>query len=201
MPGLYYGLSFVYGIATKLWGERDMKRLLIVFQIVAVVVLGAQDIIDVGVRGISDARRDGVQKDRLEAIMDAKRPACEQAGITIESTTPVENLQMGYDLGGSQRAAVWRAGGAASRPWARVSAEGARSRGGLSPVPARMCPPIAAASMLIRRSVSPAGSPRKTVVNQRHSTPSGRESRYISSPRASGRGPRGASSKKIFRCR
>ncbi|MCK4579183.1 MAG: hypothetical protein KAU50_10360 [Candidatus Marinimicrobia bacterium] len=44
-----------------------MKRLLIVFQVVAAVVLSAQDIIDVGVRGISDANRDGVQKDRLEA--------------------------------------------------------------------------------------------------------------------------------------
>ena len=83
-----------------------MKRLLMVFQMVAAVVLGAQDIINVGVRGISDAHRDGVQKDRLEAIMDAKRQACEKAGISIESTTTVENFQMVYDLVESQAAAV-----------------------------------------------------------------------------------------------
>ena len=83
-----------------------MKRLLIVFQIVAAVMLGAQDIIDVGVRGISDANRDGVQQDRLEAIMDAKRQACEKAGIRIESSTTVENFQMVYDLVESQAAAV-----------------------------------------------------------------------------------------------
>ena len=58
-----------------------MKRLLIVFHIAA-VALCAQDIIDVGVRGISDANRDGVQQDRLEAIMDTKRQACEKAGLT-----------------------------------------------------------------------------------------------------------------------
>ncbi|MCH8836665.1 MAG: hypothetical protein IIA60_02560 [Candidatus Marinimicrobia bacterium] len=83
-----------------------MKRLFIMFQMVAAVVLGAQDIISVGVRGISDANRDGVQKDRLEAIMDAKRQACEKAGISIESTTTVENFQMVYDLVESQAAAV-----------------------------------------------------------------------------------------------
>ena len=83
-----------------------MKRLFMVFQMVAAVVLGAQDIINVGVRGISDANRDGVQKDRLEAIMDAKRQACEKAGISIESTTTVENFQMVYDLVESQAAAV-----------------------------------------------------------------------------------------------
>jgi len=83
-----------------------MKRLLIVFQIVAAVVLCAQDIIDVGVRGISDANRDGIQQDRLEAIMDAKRQACEQAGLSIESTTTVENFQTVYDLIETQAAAV-----------------------------------------------------------------------------------------------
>lgn len=83
-----------------------MNRLLIVFQMVAAVMLGAQDIINVGVRGICDAHRDGVQKDRLEAIMDAKRQACEKAGISIESTTTVENFQMVYDLVESQAAAV-----------------------------------------------------------------------------------------------
>ena len=38
--------------------------------------------------------------------MDAKRQACEKAGISIESTTTVENFQMVYDLVESQAAAV-----------------------------------------------------------------------------------------------
>ncbi len=83
-----------------------MKRLLIIIQIVAAAVLCAQDIIDVAVRGISDANRDGIQQDRLEAILDAKRQACEQAGLSIESTTTVENFQAVYDLVETKAAAV-----------------------------------------------------------------------------------------------
>ena len=49
----------------------------------------AQDIIDVAVKGISDNARDGAQKDRQEAILDAKRQACEKAGMTLESKTTV----------------------------------------------------------------------------------------------------------------
>ena len=83
-----------------------MKRLLMVFLMVTTMILGAQDIIEVGVRGISDANRDGVQQDRLEAIMDAKRQACEKAGVRIESSTTVENFQTVYDLVETQAAAV-----------------------------------------------------------------------------------------------
>lgn len=83
-----------------------MKRLLMVFLMVTAMMLSAQDIIEVGVRGISDANRDGVQQDRLEAIMDAKRQACEKAGVRIESSTTVENFQTVYDLVESQAAAV-----------------------------------------------------------------------------------------------
>ncbi len=68
--------------------------------------LMAQEIIDVGVRGISDAQRDGAQKDRLEAILDAKRQACERAGIKIESKTTVENFQAVYDYVEAQAEAV-----------------------------------------------------------------------------------------------
>ncbi len=48
-------------------------------------LLLAQDVIDVAVKGISDDSRDGAQKDRQEAIMDAKRQACEKAGVRIEA--------------------------------------------------------------------------------------------------------------------
>jgi len=66
----------------------------------------AQDVIDVAVKGISDNSRDGAQKDRQEAIMDAKRQACEKAGVRIEAKTTVENFQTVYDLVESQAAAV-----------------------------------------------------------------------------------------------
>jgi hypothetical protein len=69
-------------------------------------VLTAQDVIDVAVKGISDDSRDGAQKDRQEAIMNAKRQACEKAGVKIEAKTTVENFQTVYDLVESQAAAV-----------------------------------------------------------------------------------------------
>ena len=57
----------------------------------------AQEIIDISVKGISNTKNDGAQQDRLEAIMDAKRQACEKAGLTIESKTKVENFEVVYD--------------------------------------------------------------------------------------------------------
>jgi hypothetical protein len=57
----------------------------------------AQEIIDISVKGISNTKTDGAQQDRLEAIMDAKRQACEKAGMTIESKTKVENFEIAYD--------------------------------------------------------------------------------------------------------
>ena len=66
----------------------------------------AQEVIDVIVKGISDNNRDGAQKDRQEAIMDAKRQACEKAGVKIKANTTVENFQTVYDYVESQAAAV-----------------------------------------------------------------------------------------------
>ena len=83
-----------------------MKRLLFILLSFSSITLHAQEIIDVAVRGISDENRDGVQQDRLEAILDAKRQACEKAGLRIESTTTVENFQTVYDFVESQAEAV-----------------------------------------------------------------------------------------------
>jgi len=68
--------------------------------------INAQDIIDVAVKGISDNSRDGAQKDRQEAILDAKRQACEKAGLKIAAKTTVENFQTVYDLVETQAAAI-----------------------------------------------------------------------------------------------
>ena len=60
--------------------------------------LWAQDVIDISVKGVSDEKNDGTQQDRLEAITDAKRQACEKAGMKIESKTTVENFKIIQDL-------------------------------------------------------------------------------------------------------
>ncbi len=53
--------------------------------------------ISISVKGISDNKNDGYQKDRQEAIMDAKRQACLKAGVSIKSTSTTENFITTYD--------------------------------------------------------------------------------------------------------
>jgi hypothetical protein len=86
--------------------DNIMITILILLLFISQNLLPAQDVIDVAVKGISDDSRDGAQKDRQEAIMDAKRQACEKAGVRIEAKTTVENFQTIYDLVESQAAAV-----------------------------------------------------------------------------------------------
>jgi hypothetical protein len=83
-----------------------MMRYLLILLTVSLFNLQAQETIDVGVRGISDTNRDGAQKDRQEAILDAKRQACERAGLKIESATTVENFQTVYDYVETQAESV-----------------------------------------------------------------------------------------------
>jgi hypothetical protein len=83
-----------------------MTRYLLILLAVFAFNLQAQETIDVGVRGISDPTRDGAQKDRQEAILDAKRQACERAGLRIESATTVENFQTVYDYVETQAESV-----------------------------------------------------------------------------------------------
>jgi len=68
--------------------------------------LFAQEVIDISVKGISDNNKEGAQKDRKEAIMDAKRQACEKAGLQIKSKTTVENFQTVFDHIESESEAV-----------------------------------------------------------------------------------------------
>ncbi|MBD3419042.1 MAG: hypothetical protein GF398_02880 [Chitinivibrionales bacterium] len=69
-------------------------------------IAASQDVIDISVKGISDNNRDGAQKDRMEAILDAKRQACEKAGMSVNSKTTVENFKVVFDYVESQAAAV-----------------------------------------------------------------------------------------------
>jgi len=68
--------------------------------------LFAQEVIDITVKGISNSKNDGAQIDRQEAIMDAKRQACEKSGVKLQSSTNVENFQVTFDYIESKAAAV-----------------------------------------------------------------------------------------------
>jgi hypothetical protein len=79
-----------------------------VFLLIALMakLLFAQSVIDITVKGISDGKNDGVQKDREEAVLDAKRQACEKAGVTIASKTDVKNFSVMSDYVETQSKAV-----------------------------------------------------------------------------------------------
>jgi len=79
---------------------------ILLFMLSLAVSVFAQEIIDISVKGISDKQNEGAQQDRLEAILDAKRQACEKAGLTIESKTTVENFEVVYDFVETQAATV-----------------------------------------------------------------------------------------------
>jgi hypothetical protein len=81
-----------------------MKKLF--FILLLATIAFAQNVIEITVKGISNQKNDGAQQDRLEAILDAKRQACEKAGLKIESKTTVENFQTVYDLVETKAASV-----------------------------------------------------------------------------------------------
>ena len=72
------------------------------FSFIFISTAHSQQIIDVSVEGISDGKRDSKQKDRDEAIMDAKLRAIEKAGVKIKSFTEVEDFQLKKDWISSQ---------------------------------------------------------------------------------------------------
>jgi formylglycine-generating enzyme required for sulfatase activity len=57
----------------------------------------SQDVIEVNVQGISDGIRHSKQRDRDEAIMDAKLKAIERAGVSLKSVTEIEDFQLKKD--------------------------------------------------------------------------------------------------------
>jgi hypothetical protein len=79
-----------------------MRYYVIAFLLLITGAVSGQTIIDISVKGISDGKNDGAQKDREEAITDAKRQACEKAGLTIESKTTIKDFKLMSDLVESQ---------------------------------------------------------------------------------------------------
>jgi len=82
-----------------------LKKLISIFLLLCFTVF-AQEVLDISVKGISDNKKEGAQKDRKEAIMDARRQACEKAGLQIKSKTTVENFQTVFDYVESESEAV-----------------------------------------------------------------------------------------------
>lgn len=76
---------------------RLFLMLALLLTLIFPVGIYAQETIDISVKGISDQTKDGPQKDRQEAIMDAKRQACEKAGLKIKSKTAVEDFSVVFD--------------------------------------------------------------------------------------------------------
>ena len=58
---------------------------------------GRGGVIEVVITGLSDPRRDGPQRDREEAILNAKLQAIERAGVSIQSVTELENFVLKRD--------------------------------------------------------------------------------------------------------
>lgn len=73
-----------------------MKFLL--FILISASFIFSLDSLEILVKGFSNQENNGHQIDRQEAILDAKRQACEKAGIIIESKTTSENFQLLLDL-------------------------------------------------------------------------------------------------------
>lgn len=89
----------------KIWEDFSMFKIVLIFLIIT-TSLFSQEIIDISVKGISDSKNEGAQKDRMEAIMDAKRQACEKAGLHLKSKTIVENFITIFDYIESEAEAI-----------------------------------------------------------------------------------------------
>jgi formylglycine-generating enzyme required for sulfatase activity len=74
------------------WVNLSIIMLLLLFSCVL-----AQETIDVSVQGISDGNRDSQQRDRDEAILDAKLKAIERAGVSIQAVTVMEDFKLKSD--------------------------------------------------------------------------------------------------------
>jgi len=83
-----------------------MTRKILLITLILSFNLFAQEVIDITVKGISNSENNGAQIDRQEAIMDAKRQACEKSGVKLQSSTNVENFQVTFDYIESKAAAV-----------------------------------------------------------------------------------------------
>ncbi len=62
--------------------------------------------IDVTIKGLDDGRKTSRQQDYKEAVLDAKRQAIEQAGVTVESKSTVRNAVLQEDFIESNAKAV-----------------------------------------------------------------------------------------------
>ncbi|MCU0607139.1 MAG: hypothetical protein MUF78_06905 [Candidatus Edwardsbacteria bacterium] len=83
-----------------------MKELLLAMSLgIACNAVGA-DTLTVTIKGLDDGKQTSRQQDYREAVLDAKRQAIEQAGVTVTSRTTVVNATLQEDFIESQAEAV-----------------------------------------------------------------------------------------------
>jgi hypothetical protein len=82
---------------------------LAVLSIVTTLLLNAPvlgETLDVTIKGFDDGKKTSRQQDYKEAVLDAKRQAIEQAGVTVESKSTVKNSMLQEDYIETQAKAV-----------------------------------------------------------------------------------------------
>ncbi|HAD81118.1 MAG: hypothetical protein A2509_09005 [Candidatus Edwardsbacteria bacterium RIFOXYD12_FULL_50_11] len=70
------------------------------------VVTATSETLDVTIKGLDDGQKTSRQQDYKEAVLDAKRQAIEQAGVTVESKSTVKNAVLQEDFIESNAKAV-----------------------------------------------------------------------------------------------
>jgi len=70
------------------------------------VVTATSETLDVTIKGLDDGKKTSRQQDYKEAVLDAKRQAIEQAGVTVESKSTVKNAVLQEDFIESNAKAV-----------------------------------------------------------------------------------------------
>ena len=83
-----------------------MRKLFVILIVLFLPIISLSQTIDVTVQGISDGYKNSKQRDRDEAIMDAKLKAIERAGVSIEAVTTMENFQLKNEWVESKASAV-----------------------------------------------------------------------------------------------
>ncbi|MDQ7798059.1 MAG: hypothetical protein RDU76_03825 [Candidatus Edwardsbacteria bacterium] len=77
-----------------------------IFTVLLLVSPATAETLDVTIKGLDDGKKTSRQQDYKQAVLDAKRQAIEQAGVTVESKSTVKNAVLQEDFIESNAKAV-----------------------------------------------------------------------------------------------
>jgi hypothetical protein len=84
-----------------------MNKMQVIFWFVSLsAAMATAETLDVTIKGFDNGKRTSRQQDYKEAVLDAKRQAIEQAGVTVESKSTVKNSVLQEDFIETQAKAV-----------------------------------------------------------------------------------------------